>query len=69
LAILQSPQPQPIESVLIALLNEITTIPDNFILVLDNHHVIGFKLGDIIPEGKEGIMYNVIWMGSSPSRQ
>jgi LuxR family maltose regulon positive regulatory protein len=30
LAILQSPQPPPIESILAALLNEITTIPDPF---------------------------------------
>ena len=40
LAVLQSPQPPPIESMLTALLNEITTIPDNFILVLDDYHVI-----------------------------
>ncbi|MFZ1265324.1 MAG: hypothetical protein WAU95_02590, partial [Anaerolineae bacterium] len=35
LAALESPQPPPTESILTALLNEITTIPDNFILVLD----------------------------------
>src|SRR5512143_1196799 len=40
LGALQSPQPPPIESILIALLNEITTIPDHFILVLDDYHVI-----------------------------
>jgi LuxR family maltose regulon positive regulatory protein len=40
LAILQSPQPPPIESILTTLLNEITTIPDNFILVLDDYHKI-----------------------------
>ena len=43
LAVLQSPQPPPIESILTALLNEITTIPDNFILVLDDYHVIDSK--------------------------
>src|SRR4030042_1675708 len=43
LAILQSPQPPPIESILTALLNEITTIPDNFVLVLDDYHVIDSK--------------------------
>ncbi len=37
---LQSPQPPSIESILTTLLNEITTIPDNFILVLDDYHVI-----------------------------
>jgi LuxR family maltose regulon positive regulatory protein len=37
---LQSSQPPPIESVLTALLNEIATIPDNFVLVLDDYHVI-----------------------------
>ena len=40
---LQSPQPPPIESILTALLNEITTIPDHFILVLDDYHVIDSK--------------------------
>ena len=40
LAVLQSPQPPPIESILTALLNEITTIPGNFILVLDDYHCI-----------------------------
>ncbi|MGA7732478.1 MAG: LuxR C-terminal-related transcriptional regulator [Chloroflexia bacterium] len=34
-----SPQP-PTETILTALLNEITTIPDNFVLVLDDYHVI-----------------------------
>jgi LuxR family transcriptional regulator, maltose regulon positive regulatory protein len=40
---LQSPQPPPIESVLTVLLNEITTIPDHFVLVLDDYHVIDSK--------------------------
>ena len=40
LAILQSPQPPPPEMILTALLNEVTAIPDNFILVLDDYHVI-----------------------------
>lgn len=40
LAILQSPQPPAIESLLTTLLNELTTISDNFILVLDDYHVI-----------------------------
>jgi LuxR family maltose regulon positive regulatory protein len=39
-AVLQSPQPPPTEAILTALLNEITTIPDNFIFVLDDYHVI-----------------------------
>jgi LuxR family maltose regulon positive regulatory protein len=43
LAILQSPQPPPIESILIALLNEIATVSDNFILVLDDYHTIDSK--------------------------
>ena len=43
LGVLQAPQPPPIESILIALLNEITTIPDNFVLVLDDYHVIDSK--------------------------
>jgi LuxR family maltose regulon positive regulatory protein len=40
---LQSPQPPPIESILTALLNEITTIPNHFVLVLDDYHVIDSK--------------------------
>ncbi|MCI0419080.1 MAG: LuxR C-terminal-related transcriptional regulator [Acidobacteria bacterium] len=40
LGVLQSPQPPPTESILTALLNEITTVPDNFTLVLDDYHVI-----------------------------
>ena len=43
LAVLQSPQPPPIESILTTLLNEITAIPDNFVLVLDDYHVIDSK--------------------------
>jgi ATP/maltotriose-dependent transcriptional regulator MalT len=42
LEVLQAAQSQPplIESILTALLNEITTIPDHFILVLDDYHLI-----------------------------
>jgi len=42
LGVLHASQPQPpsIESILTTLLNEITTIPDPFILVLDDYHVI-----------------------------
>jgi LuxR family maltose regulon positive regulatory protein len=43
LGVLQSPQPPPTESILTSLLNEITTIPDNFVLVLDDYHVIDAK--------------------------
>jgi LuxR family maltose regulon positive regulatory protein len=43
---LQSPGPPPVESILTALLNEITTIPDNFVLVLDDYHVIDAKSVD-----------------------
>jgi len=40
LTILQSPQPPPPASILTALLNDITTIRDHFVLVLDDYHVI-----------------------------
>jgi LuxR family transcriptional regulator, maltose regulon positive regulatory protein len=43
LTVLQAPQPPPIDSVLTTLLNEITTLPDHFILVLDDYHVIESK--------------------------
>src|SRR5207247_182321 len=37
---LHSPQPPPPESILTALLNDITTISDQFVLVLDDYHVL-----------------------------
>jgi LuxR family maltose regulon positive regulatory protein len=43
LGALQSPQPPPTESVLTTLLNEITTIPDDFVLVFDDYHAIDAK--------------------------
>src|SRR5947209_1760067 len=47
LGVLQSPQPPPPEAVLTALLNEITTLPDHFVLVLDDYHVIDAKPVDL----------------------
>jgi LuxR family transcriptional regulator, maltose regulon positive regulatory protein len=43
LGVLRSPQPPSAESILTALINEITTIPDNFIFVLDDYHIIDSK--------------------------
>ena len=43
LGVLQSPQPPPPEAILTVLLNEITTLPDHFVLVLDDYHVIDAK--------------------------
>jgi LuxR family transcriptional regulator, maltose regulon positive regulatory protein len=40
---LQSPQPPPIESILTTLINEIAAIPDHFVLILDDYHVIDAK--------------------------
>src|ERR671933_2361215 len=40
LRVLQSPQPPPTEAILTALLNDITTLPDEFVLVLDDYHAI-----------------------------
>ena len=37
---LQSPQSPPIESSLTTLLNEIAGVPDNFLLVLDDYHLV-----------------------------
>jgi LuxR family transcriptional regulator, maltose regulon positive regulatory protein len=47
LGVLQSPQPPPPEAILTALLNEMTTLPDNFVLVLDDYHVLDAKAVDI----------------------
>jgi len=48
LAVLHASQPQPsqTEAILTTLLNDITTISDNFILVLDDYHVIDSQLVD-----------------------
>jgi LuxR family maltose regulon positive regulatory protein len=43
LAALQSPQPLQIETILTTLLNEISTIPENFLLILDDYHSIDSK--------------------------
>jgi LuxR family maltose regulon positive regulatory protein len=40
LSLLQSPQPPPAEIVLTSLINEIATIPDRIIFVLDDYHLI-----------------------------
>ena len=47
LGVLQSPQPPPPEAILTAMLNEITTLPDQFVLVLDDYHVIDAKPVDL----------------------
>ncbi len=46
MAVIQSPLPPAIESILTALLNEITTITSHFILILDDYHVIDSKSVD-----------------------
>src|SRR5437660_7666169 len=43
LGVLQSPQPPPAEAILTALLNDLTTIQDHFVLVLDDYHVLDAK--------------------------
>src|SRR5437660_3309874 len=47
LGVLQSSRPPPPEAILTALLNEITTLPDQFVLVLDDYHVIDAKPVDL----------------------
>src|SRR6266699_3753122 len=47
LGVLQASQPPPPEAMLTALLNEITTLPDHFVLVLDDYHVIDARPVDI----------------------
>src|SRR6185295_13807883 len=45
-AMLEAPQPPPIETMLAALLNQITTLPAHCVLVFDDYHVI-----DAAPNG------------------
>ncbi len=40
---LQSAQPPPAEAILTVLLNEMTTLPDNVVLVLDDYHLVDAK--------------------------
>jgi LuxR family maltose regulon positive regulatory protein len=40
LAALQTSQPLQIETILTALLNEISNTPEHFVLILDDHHSI-----------------------------
>src|ERR687897_1852227 len=40
LGALRSPQPPPTESILTVLLNEVTTVEDEIVLVLDDYHLI-----------------------------
>ncbi len=46
--LLQSPQPLPFESVLIPLLNEISLLPDKFLFVLDDYHLVDTQAIDEI---------------------
>ena len=46
LAALQTPQPPPAETLLTALINELATLPESFVLVLDDYHVIDAKPTD-----------------------
>ena len=46
LGALQSPQPPPTEALLVALLNDLITISDPFVLVLDDYHVLDAKAVD-----------------------
>jgi len=47
LTVLQSPQPPPLEATLTALLNDVTTIPNPVVLILDDYHVLDAKpVGD-----------------------
>ena len=43
LTMLQSPQPPPIESILINLINDVTNLPDDMVLVLDDYHLVDAK--------------------------
>jgi LuxR family maltose regulon positive regulatory protein len=44
--VLQSPQPPPPEAILTTLLNDLTSIKDQFVLVLDDYHVLDAKAVD-----------------------
>lgn len=56
LGALESPPLPPIEPLLTALLNELTTIPGNFVLVLDDYHLIDAKPVDVFASGENSIL-------------
>ncbi len=43
LAMLRSPQPPSLESIVVTIVNEFSSLKDNFILVLDDYHIIDAK--------------------------
>ncbi len=47
LGVLQSSQPPPPEAILTALLNDISALPDDFVLVLDDYHVLDANAVDM----------------------
>lgn len=48
MGMLQSPQPPPVDSILTTILNEISGIQNDFILILDDYHLIDAKKVDAI---------------------
>ena len=68
---LQTPQPPPTELILTTLLNDIITIPDNFVLILDDYHVIDAKPVDnalsFLLEHQPSQMHLVIATREDPS--
>ncbi len=48
LNLLHAPQPPPIKSTLTTLLNEMTTVSDDFVIVLDDYHLVKAKAVDDI---------------------
>jgi len=57
LAALQSPQPPPTESILTILLNEIASISDSFVFVLDDYHVFDATPFDALTSVDEALTF------------
>ena len=70
-AALQSPQPLQIENILTTFLNEISDIPNHFLLILDDYHLIDSQLVDqslaFIIEHQPPQMHLVITTREDPS--
>jgi LuxR family maltose regulon positive regulatory protein len=71
LAALQSPQPVKIETILTTLLNEISAITENFLLILDDYHLLDSQLVDqslaFLIEHQPSQMHLVIATREDPS--
>lgn len=71
LGVLQTPQPPPIDAILTILVNEIATLSDHFLFILDDYHLLDAKVIDhillFLVEHKPPQMHLVITTREDPN--